>query len=63
MYKCLSFILHDGCLTTAGDVYSFRERFPNLGFPECTCCHEYDIYSQFCYVNRLLNLDNRMTDD
>ena len=36
--------------------------FTHLGFPECPCLLEFDIYSRFCYINGLIILDYRMTN-
>ena len=33
---------------TAGEVYSSRAPIHTLGFPECSCCLEYNIYSRLC---------------
>ena len=32
-------------------------RFTCVGFPECPCCLECDIYSRLCYVYGLMVLD------
>ena len=32
-------------------------RFTYVGFPECPCCLECDIYSRLCYVDGLMILD------
>ena len=36
--------------------------FIHLGFTECPCCLECDMYSRLCYVYGLMILDKRMAD-
>ena len=45
----------------AGEFYSSRHLFTHLGFPECPCCLEYDMYSRLCCV--LWTYGFRLTDD
>ena len=45
-YDWLYSWFHDGCVTTAGEVYSSRVPIHTIGFPECLFCLECDIYSR-----------------
>ena len=49
-------------MPTAGEVYSSRAPIHTLGFPECSNCLEYNIYSRICHDCGLKIFDKWMTD-